>query len=1030
MPELFPENVHTVFWEVYSRARREQAFLTVEDYYAPLDTWFDIRVLPQGEYLYLHFRDVTAQKRAEREVREAQERLREAQTRLEAALSAGAIATWTFDIVHDSVVADENLARLFSVDKRSAEGGGLDAYLRAIHPDDLPRVSAAIADALREGSGDRFESEYRVVLPDGAVCWLAARGRVERDADGRAVSLPGVVLDITARKQAEAALREEGERFQAVARATRDAVWDWDIATGSLWWNEGVTHLFGYGADEVRGDVAWWKEHVHPDDHDRVTGGVAAVVAGTQGGGFSWQDEYRFLKADGTWADVLDRGYVVRDAAGSPLHMVGAMLDQTERKRLERELRASEARFRVQADAMPQMVWATDPRGNHLYFNRRWYEYTGQTVEESLGFGFALALHPDDVERTLERWRRAWEGGADYEIEYRFRRHDGVYRWFVGRAEPVRDPETGVVRMWAGTCTDIDELKRAQDGVRVSEERYRALVDASSQIVWTNSPEGRMEGEQPGWAAFTGQTPEEYRGYGWADAVHPEDRAAAVDEWNRAVRERRPYLFEQRVRRKDGVYRTFSIRGVPVVNGAGEIREWVGVHTDITERREAEARERFLADLTARTRALLDPDAVLWETVSAVGVFLGASRCAYVEVDQEAGRLTIHRDWTREGQPSAAGDYPLAGFGPDTADELRAGRNLIVTDTAADDRIREENRATYAAMGIRSLANVPFLRDGRWVGTFIVNDDAPRDWTPEEVGLLEAVAERTRLALENARLYRAQQEYAAKNERIAETLQRSMLVTPDARRYPGVELGTDYEAAWDEAEVGGDFFDTFALPGGRVALVVGDATGKGLEAAAHTAEVKYALRAYLRESPDDPAGALGRLNRLLVDKEELANGGEDAGQSCVALAVAVLDGRTGEGVCASAGAEPPLLVRCGTGAAEEVWAHAALLGAAPETVYAAAGFRLSPGDLLVLTTDGVTESRSPADRRRFFGCEGVAEVARESVLGGGVLPPADLAKRVTARAKAFGGGKLRDDVCVLVARRLCGPAGVPAGHTG
>ena len=153
--------------------------------------------------------------------------------------------------------------------------------------------------------------------------------------------------------------------------------------------------------------------------------------------------------------------------------------EQAEARNAPQMLNQSEALFRVLSEAMPQMVWATDAEGNHLYYNRRWYDYTGQNLEESIGFGFALALHPDDTERTVEKWRGAWQGGADYEIEYRFRRFDGAYRWFVGRAEPVRDTG-GSVLMWVGTCTDIDEVKQAQQELSrlYEKERVRAEREA------------------------------------------------------------------------------------------------------------------------------------------------------------------------------------------------------------------------------------------------------------------------------------------------------------------------------------------------------------------------------------------------------------------------------------------------------------------------------------------------------------------------------------------------------------------------
>lgn len=133
-------------------------------------------------------------------------------------------------------------------------------------------------------------------------------------------------------------------------------------------------------------------------------------------------------------------------------------------------------RYRTLADAMPQMVWAADANGWHFYFNRRWYEYTGLTEAESLGFGFASALHPDDRERTLELWRRAWHDSESYEIEHRFRRHDGVYHWFISRAVPVYDDEGRIVE-WVGTSTDIDEQKRMMEAQRFLAKASTLLAD-------------------------------------------------------------------------------------------------------------------------------------------------------------------------------------------------------------------------------------------------------------------------------------------------------------------------------------------------------------------------------------------------------------------------------------------------------------------------------------------------------------------------------------------------------------------------
>lgn len=150
---------------------------------------------------------------------------------------------------------------------------------------------------------------------------------------------------------------------------------------------------------------------------------------------------------------------------------------------------------------------------------------------------------------------------------------------------------TFVILFLAILASSIDQQRIGED-LRASEERFRAAVRAVRGVLWTNDPQGRMAGEQPGWAALTGQTRAEYEGYGWAEAVHPDDRQASIDAWNRTVAERRTFVHEHRVRANDGTWRHFAIRAIPVLDGHGRIREWVGVHTDITEQREAEAELR------------------------------------------------------------------------------------------------------------------------------------------------------------------------------------------------------------------------------------------------------------------------------------------------------------------------------------------------------------------------------------------------------------------------------------------------------
>jgi PAS domain S-box-containing protein len=149
--------------------------------------------------------------------------------------------------------------------------------------------------------------------------------------------------------------------------------------------------------------------------------------------------------------------------------------------------------------------------------------------------------------------------------------------------------EASLVEGLAGQAAVAMDNARLFASARREQDRFAAAVQAVRGVLWTNDAAGRMTGDQPAWAALTGQTPAQYAGFGWAEAVHPDDRAASVTSWNDAVAEHRRYTHEHRVRRHDGVWRTFAIQAVPVLDPDGTIREWVGVHSDITEQRAAEA---------------------------------------------------------------------------------------------------------------------------------------------------------------------------------------------------------------------------------------------------------------------------------------------------------------------------------------------------------------------------------------------------------------------------------------------------------
>ena len=210
-------------------------------------------------------------------------------------------------------------------------------YDQLIHPDDRARVRAEVHAALADLGA--FELRYRLVRRDGAVREVLEHGRATRPANGGPAVLEGFVQDVTERVRTEAALRASEARFRTVARVTSDVVWEWDVRTGVVRRGAELDAPFA-AADEAPRDITWWATRVHPDDLARVRAAVGAAIARAESGGDgAWSDEYRFRREDGTWAVVTDHAVVLLGDDGRASHLIGALLDVTERRQLEEQLR-------------------------------------------------------------------------------------------------------------------------------------------------------------------------------------------------------------------------------------------------------------------------------------------------------------------------------------------------------------------------------------------------------------------------------------------------------------------------------------------------------------------------------------------------------------------------------------------------------------------------------------------------------------------------------------------------------------------
>lgn len=272
-----------------------------------------------------------------------------------------------------------------------------------------------------------------------------------------------------AQREAAERLARSELRYRLVAQATGDAVWDWDLTTGRLEWNNGVRSLFGYDLAEMRQEIGWWEERIHPDDRERIVSGVHAAVGR---GDLSWKAEYLFRHRDGSYRRVLDRAAMLRDEGGQAVRMVGVMSDITEAHRNAEALRESETRFRQLAECIREVFWMTDPaKSQILYISPAYKEIWGRPCESLYedARNWLEAILPEDRRRVLEAALQKQVTGA-YDEEYRIVRPDGSLRWIHDRAFPIRDGDGRVYRV-VGIAEDVTERRNTQQALRRSQEQ-------------------------------------------------------------------------------------------------------------------------------------------------------------------------------------------------------------------------------------------------------------------------------------------------------------------------------------------------------------------------------------------------------------------------------------------------------------------------------------------------------------------------------------------------------------------------------
>ncbi len=539
--------------------------------------------------------DVTEQKLVE-------ERLRASETRLMDAQRLARVGSWERDANTDAIHWSDEMHRIYGVPNVPSN---FQVLLNQVHPAD--RTNLSEKEAQVHSSTEPVAVEFRIIRPDGEVCFVRSIVEAIRNDQGALVRIVGATQDITEQVKARELLRESEERLTNAERLAHVGSWHRDLRTSRVTWSEEMFRIFGKSQDYTP-TFEGFLQAIIPQDRERAEREIRDSLEQKSGHSI----EFQIARPNGDLRTVNSIAEVARDEEGFPVRIFGACQDITDLRRVQEEavaLSRSERLYRAIGESIDYGVWVSAPDGRHTYSSESFLKLVGLTQKQCSDFGWGDVLHPDEAERTIAAWKECVRTEGRWDSEQRFRGVDGEWHPVLARGVPVRD-EQGRITCWAGINLDISGLKRAEEALRQSEARVRthaaeleAVLDAVPAAVFVSlDPECRhMIGSRRTYE-IVGLPPGSN-----VSISAPEDETAARVRPMKNDREVPPHELPvqmaaatgQAVRNcefdllfADGSRRNLLGDAVPLLGEDGRPRGAVGAFLDITERKRAEERLR------------------------------------------------------------------------------------------------------------------------------------------------------------------------------------------------------------------------------------------------------------------------------------------------------------------------------------------------------------------------------------------------------------------------------------------------------
>lgn len=564
----YPEGIGLPFYKIYHKAVKTKEVQIFEEYYEPINKWYENRVYPTSEGLTIYFTDITEKKITENN---NQKLLSLIET------SEDFIGLASLDGV--PLYLNANGRKLVSLGARkklplSIKDFFKKDYHKVIENEHMPNIFKK-----NRWNGEAAFKNFKT----GHIIPIEMSGFLIKDSkDKEPLALGIVAKDITKRKEAEDKLIKNELLFRGMASNAPVGIFKSDAKGSCIYVNENWINSSGLSFEESLG--FGWTKAIHPEDKDRINKGWQNAITNQ----IDYVTDLRFIKKNKEVLWLEAKSVALFDEDNVFYGYIGMLIDITERKIAEKKLIESEQLFKRLTSQAPAGIFQTDINGSCNYVNDSWSKCADLTFEEAMGNGWAATIHKDDYERILNEWNQyVLSDDIELKTEFRFRRKDNSITWVSVKTVGTFDSQNNLYG-YIGMTIDITDHKVAEEKRRKSDQLFRGLAANAPVGIFQTDETGACNYVNEEWMKYSGFSFEEALGFGWSNALHPEDKDKVLQEWDKSIETKSEFNLDCRFLQKNGKVTWISAKTVGLFDTNNELYGYIGTLVDITERKQTE----------------------------------------------------------------------------------------------------------------------------------------------------------------------------------------------------------------------------------------------------------------------------------------------------------------------------------------------------------------------------------------------------------------------------------------------------------